>query len=113
MNTNRDDLTTYDMSAAAFEESAGNGMSDEEYAVWFEEEARREYETHLMVQADEEAAEADELARMEGDLTDLSDDDLADAAQEARVMFPDTPWGRLVIAAYEERVAERAEAEAR
>lgn len=46
------------------------------------------------------------------DAAGLDDESLAKAAEEARIMFPNSLWGRLVIAAYEERLAELEEAEA-
>lgn len=107
MNTNRDDLNTFDMTYVGTEldDVNDNAMSDEEYAVWCEAEARRDYEAYVTAQADEEAGEAEEWQRMERAAADMDDDDLTEAAEEARVMFPNSPWGRLVIAAHEERLA--------
>lgn len=112
MDTERDDLMTYEVNFAGLVDDQDGGMSDEEIAAWSEALARAERNLWLTTQDDEEADEAAEWRRMERDAAELDDEALAEAANEARVMCPNSPWGRLVIAAYEERVAERAEAEA-
>lgn len=112
MDTEHDDLMTNEMIFTELADDLDDGMSDEETAVWAEAAARAEHALWLTAQADEEADEAAEWRRMERDAAELDDESLAEAAEEARVMCPNSSWGRLVIAAYEERLAEREEAEA-
>lgn len=107
MDTERDDLMTYEVTFTGLVDDPDDGMSDEEMAAWSEASARAEYALWLTTQADEEADEAAEWRRMERDAAELDDEALAEAANEARFMFPYSAWGRLVIAAYEERLAER------
>ena len=113
MDTERDDLMTYEVNFAGLVDGLDGGMSDEEYATWSEASASAERNLWLTAKADEEADEAAEWQRMERDVAELDDETLAEAAAEARLMYPHSPLGYLVIAAYEERMAERAEAEAR
>ena len=107
MSTNHDDLNTYDMTgiAAELDDLGRIAMTDEEYAVWVAEEARREFEAHVAAQADEEADVVEEILRMARDLDALSDDDLADVAAEARIMCPNSLWSHMATAACEERLA--------
>lgn len=107
MDTERDDLMTYEVTYTGLVDDDPDGdMSDEEIAAWSEALARAEYDLWLTAKADAEDAEDAEMVRLGRDLAELSIEELAEAARAAELLSPDSTWGVMTIAAYQERLAE-------
>lgn len=109
MTAELDALMNFEVTGLASDEHFDYAQADAEEAAWEAGQAEREqdeYEQYMAARLADEAAEDAEVARMQADLDEMSDEELAEAAGEARYMA-ESAWGQLVISRYHEMAAER------